>query len=743
MENVTGSASSPSIQLGDIYYLLFRHKWKIIICTLIGFIGAGLAYFLIPPPYLSEAKLNIKYVLESKNPTPIDSTNIKLATDPGRGDSVLNSEIHILKNVDLAQAVAQFIGPEKITPKAPADAQLNAATAAIYDGMFVELQPKSTVVSIVYSHPNPALVQPVLRALIEQYLKKHMEVHRPNGGMMENLLSKETDVLRARLAEIEEELRKARSKAGVISFEESKKANAEQFTRLKQDIFTAQAQLAEHQAILHQLQGNMPTEQTASNPAEAIPEQVLQNHRDLLSRIEALRVREQELLVQFTPGNARVKEVRSLLVDAIAQRRQIETSYPLITRINQSSQEGARDQIAKRQIQAADEAALVASIEAKIEILRQQLDQIRKESSALEQMEGAILDLMRQKDLEEKNYIEHSASLAKSRSADALNADHISSISEIESPTAPQRSWKKTFKIIAVLAAGGLALGLGWAVLIEFFIDRSVRRPSDVEQSLRLPLFLSIPTLDGQKHLAELPGPDVKLLRNSDPSDTSETIVPHEEANILNPYFETLRDRLIAYFDSINLRHRPKLIAVTGLGKSSGVSTTAAGLARSLSETGEGNVLLVDMTQSKTEGTTTPFSHGKAIADIDHILESRAASNTENKLFVVSEGSSTEKLSRHLPQRFSKLVPKLKASNFDYIIFDMPPVSQISVTPRLAPSMDMVLMVVESEKSDKETAQRAANLLSKANANVGVVLNKTKSYVPGILQKDKEFFLDS
>ena len=170
---------------------------------------------------------------------------------------------------------------------------------------------------------------------------------------------------------------------------------------------------------------------------------------------------------------------------------------------------------------------------------------------------------------------------------------------------------------------------------------------------------------------------------------------------------------------------------------------TAAGLARSLSETGEGNVLLVDMTQKKGEGTAVPFFQGKAIADIDHILASQVSANSENKLFVVSEGSTSEKLSRQLPQRFSQLVPKLKASNFDYIIFDMPPVSQISVTPRLAASMDMVLLVVESEKTDREMAQRAAALLSKANANVGVILNKTKTYVPGKLFKDREFFLDS
>ena len=402
-----------------------------------------------------------------------------------------------------------------------------------------------------------------------------------------------------------------------------------------------------------------------------------------------------------------------------------------------------RDQVNKTIAQIADTTALLASTEAKIKTLRQQYEQVQAEATALDQMEGSIVELRRQQELEEKNYLKFSETLTKYRSSDALGSDRVSNINQIQAPSPPIRDWSKTYKIIAGIAAGGLVLGLGWAVLIEYVFDRSIRRTNDVEQSLKLPLFLAIPRLTLGSPQNALTNKDVKLLQNPDPSDTSESMVPQEEANILNPYFETLRDRLIAYFESINLRHRPKLIAVTGLGKESGVSMTAAGLARSLSETGEGNVLLVDMTQKKGEGTAVPFFQGKAIADIDHILDSRISTKSENKLFVVSEGSTSEKLSRQLPQRFSQLVPKLKASNFDYIIFDMPPVSQISVTPRLAAAMDMVLLVVESEKTDREMAQRAAALLSKANANVGVILNKTKTYVPGKLFKDREFFLDS
>jgi Mrp family chromosome partitioning ATPase len=62
--------------------------------------------------------------------------------------------------------------------------------------------------------------------------------------------------------------------------------------------------------------------------------------------------------------------------------------------------------------------------------------------------------------------------------------------------------------------------------------------------------------------------------------------------------------------------------------------------------------------------------------------------------------------------------------------------SQISITPRLARFMDMVMVVVESEKTDRDVVQRAVAMLTETHANVGVVLNKRKHYVPQSIQQE-------
>ena len=82
------------------------------------------------------------------------------------------------------------------------------------------------------------------------------------------------------------------------------------------------------------------------------------------------------------------------------------------------------------------------------------------------------------------------------------------------------------------------------------------------------------------------------------------------------------------------------------------------------------------------------------------------------------------------------MIPRLKASDFDYVIFDMPPVNQVSMTARLAGLMDQVLLVIESEKTNQDVVKRVVSLLGESNAKVSTVLNKVNKYVPARLHQE-------
>jgi Mrp family chromosome partitioning ATPase len=314
---------------------------------------------------------------------------------------------------------------------------------------------------------------------------------------------------------------------------------------------------------------------------------------------------------------------------------------------------------------------------------------------------------------------------------------------------------------MAMTALGGIAAALGLAFLIEFYLDKSIKRPVEVPSKLNLPLFISIPRLGLGNHHAKKNGKPTGLLAehsavassagdtaskgsavarvpnssNGSPAHNTE-IAPWDPRHILRPFCEALRDRLITFFDLNNLTHKPKLVAVTSCSQGAGVSTVATGLAASLSETGEGNVLLVNM--GEKHGGVHQFYKGDLACGLDEVLEKKNRENAlvQDNLYVVSEATDGNGLPLPLPRRFKHLMPKLRASDYDYIIFDMPAVSQVSATPRLARFMDFVVLVVEAESTSRDVVKQACSLLGETKTNVGVVLNKGHNYLPKWLNQE-------
>ena len=95
MNNNRPTESSGSITLGDVYFVIFRHKWKIMIISLAGIVAAATYYFLNPPLYQSEAQLFIRYITE-EHPVTAPTDNATTIATSGRDSGVINAELKIL-----------------------------------------------------------------------------------------------------------------------------------------------------------------------------------------------------------------------------------------------------------------------------------------------------------------------------------------------------------------------------------------------------------------------------------------------------------------------------------------------------------------------------------------------------------------------------------------------------------------------------------------------------------------------
>src|SRR5438045_9096103 len=138
-----------------------------------------------------------------------------------------------------------------------------------------------------------------------------------------------------------------------------------------------------------------------------------------------------------------------------------------------------------------------------------------------------------------------------------------------------------------------------------------------------------------------------------------------------------------------------------------GTFTLSAVLAASLSETNDGKVLLVDVNLGPQE--VHPFFKGKPAYPLNKALKpsDSIASATEN-LYLATVGSpSTGGPAQIGLKKFFDMMPNMKASDFDYIIFDMPPLNDTSPTWGMAAFMDKLLLVVEAERNNRDVVNRS------------------------------------
>jgi succinoglycan biosynthesis transport protein ExoP len=743
----TQTAQGPTMNLSDIYFILFKHKWKILFFSVAGVIAAIALFFLKPPMYTSACKVYIPNIVEAKSPLPGQVHSVD-----DRGDNIMGSEVEILSSGDVALNVVSRFGAANIVPPVEGINITNAAAAFVKKNIASSPIKKSDVMLIVFQHPDKTKVKPLLQAVLDAYKEQHRKAHDKLAGA-DTFFAAQIAENQRELNSVTAQLNEIQQKTHIGPVDDAKKANAARAARLQDELITAQASLAEHEAAYKKMTGSSATSASANNGtnnAPEIPKAKITEYRNACMTLEELLSQQADLLTWCTTNNVLVTDKQKQIDDAQNLKAGMEAKYARIETLAAAQPVVASASPTGPVVDPATEAIQVDAFRARVNFLTSQLAQVRQDEDIVETYEGTINELQRKKDGYEASIRDFNAKLSEAHINTDLDNAKYSSISVVQEPSNAYRDMAALYKMLGMVVGVGIAFGLGLAFLLEMYLDPTIKRPNEVEARLHVPLFLSIPD---KRNGHALPPANQKLLAapatNGNGNGNGESVpnmavAPRNGATALwdanhelRPYFEALRDRLVNYFDLNNLTHNPKIVAVTSCGEGAGVSTVAAGLAATLSETGEGNVLLVDMNNGKN-AAALDFHKGKPALNISEVLDTprRAEAMVQDNLYVVSHGNDNDKGQGILPKQFAYLVPKLRASDYDYIIFDMPPISQISVTSKLARLMDVNLLVVESEKTGREVAKQASDMLTGSKAKVGVVLNKKRTYVPQWLHQE-------
>lgn len=699
------------LSIGHIYYMLFRHKWTILTCFAGGLIASAVVFFITPTVYRSDAKLLLRYIADTTVLDPAAMSGGRIMPSDRYGDNMINSEIEILTSRDMVDQIVTELGDDRFMPEGAPKANHAIAVSFAMAGLNIEVPKRSSVFRLSFDASDPALARDFLNRLIQLYLQKHIEIHRAVGAY--DFLAQQTDQIRSKLVETEEELRRIKSEAGVVSLSDDKKMLAARLEEMGKSLREAQSDLAASAAKISILHPILPTNTLTS--AHSTNESL--SVTPSIERLAKLQKTEADMLMIYTEDSSPVKNVREqirTLMESLGPNAgiDIDSTSSLSTNVQSAF-------LAER--------ANHASIEARIKTIRDQMDQTRKELSRLDAIESQITQLERSREIQGANYEYFAKGLEQARIDDALDSGKISNISIVQPASFPaQKVRPKLWRNMGMAAAFGLVLGLGLAFLQEEVFRKTLKNALQTEGLLGLPVILTIPMWlpaagrrrTGKSEAASSPNGGVM------PRGASRELLEG-----LKEYFETLRDRLSTTTN--HLEQWPRVLGVTSCTPGGGSTTIAAGLALALARSSKDRVLLMDLDPAHGSAHRV-FGVNPSSGLVDILADGQGnKALVERNLYLVPATPEETSTSLSVTERVRGMVEKMVQSNYDFIVLDMPPVSDISLALRTAGMIDAVVLVVENEKVDVELARRTRDLLLREKIKLmGVVLNKRRSYVP-------------
>lgn len=212
----------------------------------------------------------------------------------------------------------------------------------------------------------------------------------------------------------------------------------------------------------------------------------------------------------------------------------------------------------------------------------------------------------------------------------------------------------------------------------------------------------------------------------------------HPNREIQNPKLATVADprspmaeayrSLRTNLSFANLDHKLHTILVTSAGPEEGKSTVLANLAVVEAQAGR-QVIIVDADlrrprQHELFGVANSEGLTTMLADENGLLQPPLQPTAVPGLQILTSGPQPPLPAEMLAsERMGRAIAAL-AARADLVLFDAPPVVAVTDAAILAPQVDGVLLVINADRTRREHAQRAQQLLQQVNAHIiGSVLN--------------------
>jgi len=736
-------AEGQEINLREYWEKIRKRKGTVLSVALGVFVLGAFWTFIQRPVYTAKSQLLIEKepnILSFDQVLQIDSmrddfyqTQYKLLSGRGLADTVVD-RLKLYEN-------AEFAGkPKKGKPVDPTD---NVFREELIDSFLKRLSVKpvrlTRLVEVNFSARDPELAADCVNDLAAAFIDLNINMKYAATEQATTFLSEQIKGLQSEIEQKGKQLQGFEAEANIVALSDNETTVIDRLSQLNKALTEAQIDRSQKQATWNGLKDVSP-----DYVPEAINNLLIQRLREDYVR---LKREYQKMEERFQPD---YPELQRTKVEMESARRSLEDE-------TQNLVKGAYSEF---------QTALNKERSLETEFNEQKGEAFKMNSSAV-LYNGLKVEIQNKKMLLDSLLRRESETGVEAR-LKGLRTSNIRVVDRARVPVRPSSPNKKRNLILALIL--GLGGGVGLAFLFDF-LDNSVKTSEDVERYAGLPTLGVVPKfslegankaysygrrLKGKREPKQLeggagaagtapsgegsagadtaplsgagapPGAAGPFVATVEKAETARVIelVPHFFPNSrLAESYRSIRTALL-----LSSADRPvKSIAVTSAMPGEGKTVSAANLAITLAQSGK-TVLVVDADLRRprqhrlfkvknTFGLTTYLTDSVPIKDV-------VKSTDIPNLFLVNAGpippNPAELLGSDKMTRFIKMM----GEECDFMIFDLPPMLEISDALVLGAKVDGMVLVVWGDKTSREALKKAREKLDMLKVRtLGVIIN--------------------
>jgi capsular exopolysaccharide synthesis family protein len=662
----------------DHLIVLWYRKWLILL-TFVVLASAGLfgVFRLITPQYQAVARIAVERL---RGPVA-DQTGIA-------GEAFYQTQYQIMGSSEVAAAAAVKLGRSPSSEIAREDGSADLVRSAVV----VAPERDNRVVRISSKQSDAKLAAQLVNAVVDAFTEVTRQREIERAGRFQN-------DLQGQIVQLEMQI-DAKKKA---LDEFAKDKNLQQQQQEQVLVATRLSALSEAQVrakVAREQAEKMYNDLTAKAAAgENVALTVTSNYADQL-KIRIKELQQQKRLMELGKtakglANDPAYVQAGALIDDM-QRDYDETM--------KTAQEAANKETLDRAKLASEQAGEVE------ETLGQQMADMR---TKLETIASGLTILGRynelRKELEniQKWHDNLQQSLMEAKISDNFPVLDIQILDRAKAPSEPAWPNKAQLAVVSVVMSFIVAVGLAFFM---DYMDRTVRKPEDVEQELRMTLFGFIPSMDS----SVAGGERGKIVMIDPASGAAES-------------YRKIRAKLYVY----KKESHAKVLSITSTTAGEGKTTLASNLAIAFAQAGA-KVLLVDADMrhpalQKTFGIDKEPGLAEFL-DGKYSWQDAVRESAVEGLSLLPCGSGGNRSAELLESPRLRDFLEAARDKYDVVILDTPPVLGVADSTVLSNLSDATLFVIQASRNPKWLVKRARMELEAAGARIaGAILNRVRT----------------